>query len=48
MKCIQNITTRAVERVKDAKAAAYVADGSWQYVPKSVWKQTLDRVRGDS
>ena len=38
MKCIRNIKTEQVERVKDQKAEEAVASGLWKFVPKSLWK----------
>ena len=41
MKCIQDVKNpERVERVTNEKAEKAVKSGLFQYVPKSVWKET--------
>lgn len=39
MKCIKNIKTGEIKRVKDELALTQVSSGAYVYVPKKDWKE---------
>lgn len=39
MKCIKNVETGVIERVRDQEAESRTKNGKWVYQPKSSWKQ---------
>jgi hypothetical protein len=41
MKCVQNVVTLAVKRLSDKEASMLVETEEWKYIPKNVWKATL-------
>ena len=38
MKCIKNVHTEEIRRVRDGQARTYVELGDWDYIPKEEWK----------
>ena len=38
MKCIKNVHTEEIRRVRDGQAKDYVKLGGWKYIPKEEWK----------
>ena len=38
MKCIKNVHTEEIRRVRDGQARTYVELGDWNYIPKEEWK----------
>ena len=34
-----------IRRVKDVEAASYVNEGTWHYVPKSLWKEKIRDIK---
>ena len=41
MKCVMTLDKKQIKRVTDEEAAALYHEGSWRYVPKSVWKEQV-------
>jgi len=44
MKCVQNKSTKTIERVPDGVALNRVTSGSWNYVAKELWKRDVRDV----
>ena len=44
MKTIRHKTAGNLKRRPDKEAQAMVATGTWEYVPKSVWKKETTKV----
>ena len=44
MKCVKELNSGKITRVKDQKAATQVKVGTHQYVPKLDWKTTIRKV----
>ena len=38
MKCIKNVHTEEIRRVRDGQAKSYVELGDWKFIPKEEWK----------
>lgn len=38
MKCIKNVHTEEIRRVRNSQAKDYVKLGDWNYIPKEEWK----------
>lgn len=41
MKCIKNVITNEIKRVKNEEAEKLVQSNSWKYCSKTLWKQLI-------
>jgi len=46
MKCVKNLETKTIAKVKDDLAHQMVAAKTHKYVPKSEWKKKVRDVKG--
>ena len=44
MKCVQNNSTKKIERVTNLMAHSRVIEGGWTYVAKELWKRDVRDV----
>ena len=44
MKCVQNNSTKEIERVTNIRACERVLNGGWTYVAKELWKRDVRDV----
>ena len=44
MKCVQNDSTKKIERVTNLMAHSRVIEGGWTYVAKELWKRDVRDV----